>query len=34
MADWLVLALQLGTLLLFAGIFIGMLVWLFGSGRR
>jgi hypothetical protein len=33
MPDWVHLALQLGTLLLFIGILAGLVIWLFGSGR-
>lgn len=34
MPDWLHTLLLYGTLLLFIGIFIGLVVWLFGSGSR
>lgn len=33
MPEWVHVALQLGTVLLFGGILVGLVVWLFGSGR-
>ncbi len=34
MPEWLRLLLMYGTLVLFVGLFIGMIAWLFGGPRR